>query len=107
MTAFCDPAVPAVCCILYVEHERDDVSVLYNIFLSFVSYKAFLFRCSHASAALHEFVIRYRLRPYESALEVGMDLSGCLRRLGALLDRPGSAFVFSCGQERDQVEQLI
>src|SRR3546814_16267748 len=43
----------------------------------------------------------------EAAFEVGVDDAGGLRRLGALLDRPGPRFLRPRREEGDEVEELV
>ena len=72
---------------------------MHDIFLAFGAEQAFFAGGGHAEADFSEFVIGDGLGADEAALEVGVYLAGCLRSLGAVLDGPGAALVFACGQE--------
>ena len=47
------------------------------------------------------------LRPYEAALEIGVDLAGGLRRLGALRYRPCADLLGASGQEAYEPQQTV
>ena len=89
-----------------VEPEVDHVAVLDHILLALAAQQALFLGGVDAAAADHV-VVGDDLGPDEAPLDVGVDLSGGLRSLGALADGPGPALVLAVGQEGDQAQQII
>ena len=67
---------------LYVKPEQDNVPVLDDVLLALAADQALLLGGGHGAAG-HQVVKGDDLRPDEAPLEVGVDLAGCLGRLGA------------------------
>ena len=78
---------------LDVEQELNDVAVPHDIFLAFGALQAGSLDGGIIKVAAGQIVIPNDLGPDKAALKVGMDLAGSLRGLGALFDRPGTAFL--------------
>ena len=95
-----------VCCFLHVEAEVDHVAVAHDVLLALAAEKALLLRGGDAAAADHIVKVD-RLGADEAALDVGVDLTGGLRGLGAVSDRPRSALVLAVGEEGDEAEQRV
>ena len=91
---------------LHVEAEVDHIAVLNDVLLALAAEKALLLRGGNAAAADHIVEID-RLGTDKAALDVGVDLAGGLRRLGAVFDRPGAALVLAVGEEGDETEQGV
>ena len=91
---------------LYVEQEVDHVAVLHHILLALGTNQS-LGPGSSQGAARLEIVVGNDLGANEAALKVGVNLTGSLGCLGALLNGPGTALVGSGGQEGDQPQQRI
>src|SRR5690606_24507304 len=91
---------------LHVELEQHHVAVLHHVFLALVAGLAGFAR-SRFAAKRGEVVIGDRLRTDESTLEIGMDYAGSLWSLGALQHCPGTRFLWTRSEERDQVQKLI
>ena len=91
---------------LYVEAEVDHVAVLHDIVLTLTAELPF-FLGGVDAAVLHHVIVGDYLGTDETALNVGVDLTGCLRRLGTLADGPCTALVLTVGQEGDETQQGI
>ena len=89
-----------------VEAEQHHVAVLDDIFLAFGAHLAGLLR-SRLAAEADEILIGDGLGADEAALEIGVDDPGRLRRLRAVLDRPGAGFLGAGGEEGDEVEEVV
>ena len=72
-----------------VEAEEQHVAVLHDIFLAFVTRLAGFLGGNFAAQA-NEIIVGNGLGANEAAFEIGVDDAGGLRRLGALVDRPGA-----------------
>ena len=94
------------CLKLYVKAEQNHISVLYHIILAFHSDNTFFTRCSEASV-VQKILVVDNFRLDKASLEVRMNLAGCLRCLGSLLDRPCTALILACRQKADQTENTV
>jgi hypothetical protein len=88
---------------LDVETEEDDIAVLYDVVLALHADDSLFPRRCEASV-VEEVLVIDDLRLDESALKIGMDFSGCLRRFRAFFDGPGAALILACRQETDKPE---
>lgn len=84
----------------------NDVSVFHYVVFSFRADQTFFF-CGGKRSALHEIFECDHLGADKASLKVGVDLSGGLRCLCALSDRPRTDFRCTGGEVRDQTEKLI
>ena len=91
---------------LDVETEIDDVAVLHDVFFAFETGEAF-FAGGLAAAAGDQIIVANDLGTDKAAFDVGVDLAGCLRCLGADRDGPGTDLFFTGGQERHQPEHVV
>ena len=89
-----------------VEQEVDNVAVFHDVLLALASKKPLRLGVCQRAAGF-EIVECDDLGTDEATLKIGVDLAGSLRRLGAALDGPRTAFVASSGQEGDQPEQAV
>ncbi len=83
-----------------------DIPVLHLVVPPFQPHLAHLFRAGLALAG-DEIVIGDGFRRNETAFEIGMDDTGCLRRGCTDADRPGAGFFRADGEEGDLVQQLV
>src|SRR5271166_2029562 len=88
------------------EAEVHHVAVGDDIVLAFEPELAGLARARFAAKG-RVVVVSDGLGPDEAALEIAMDDAGGLRRLGALLDRPGARLLRPDGEEGDEVQERI
>ena len=72
------------------------IAVSHDIFLTFAAEQALFLGDSHGAAGL-KILESYDFGTDETALKVGMDLSGRLRCLGATGDGPGANLVLTAG----------
>src|SRR5271170_3739566 len=91
---------------LHIETEMHDVAVLHDVFRAFEPHLAGILGAL-LTAAGDEIVIGDRLSADEAFLEIGVDGAGALRRLAALGYRPGSGFLRSDREERDEAQQRV
>ena len=92
--------------VLYIKPEQHDITILNYIVLSFQAHQTFFF-CRRMGTAGHQVVIADNFGFDKSAFKIGMDLSGGLRRLGAIFNGPCTGFGWSGGQIADQAEQTV
>jgi len=90
----------------HIKPEQGHIAVLHDILFSFTADQAFFLAGGHA-AQIPERFEGNDLGTDEAALEIGVDLAGCLRRLGALGDGPGAALVLAAGQEGNEAQQVV
>ena len=100
------PATRYCCSRLYVEQEIRNVPVLQQVGLAFHAHGAALFGLGHCAGG-DQVVVGDHLGTDKAALDVGVDLAGCLDRRCIAADRPGAHLVRAGGQERDQPEQSV
>ena len=86
---------------LNIEQEVDDVAVLHDVVLAFAAYQALCLGGCHGAAGLH-ILKGDNLSADKAPLKVGVDFTGGLGGLGALLNGPGPAFVRTGGEEGDE-----
>src|SRR5215831_16735238 len=91
---------------LHVEAEIHDIAVLDDVIGTLEAHSARIFGTLLAAIS-GEIVIGDRLGPDKPLLEIGMDSTGGLRRLGSSLDRPGMCFLWSHSEEGDEVKELV
>src|SRR3546814_17736886 len=90
---------------LHVEAEVEDVAVLYQVLRAFDPHLAGFLGAGFAVAG-DEVGARDGLGADEAALEVGVDLTGRFRGLGAAAHGPGACPLGAVGEEGRQVEQV-
>ncbi len=86
------------------ETKVHDVAVRHDIGLALEPHLAGVARAVFAAVS-HVIVVADGFRPDESALEVGVDDGGGLRRLGAPRNGPGGRLLGAGGEIGDQIEQ--
>src|SRR5258708_1821893 len=86
--------------------EMHHVAVGNNVILAFEPHFSGVTRAG-LPIALDEVVIADGFGSDKPAFEIGMDHSGCLRRLGALCDRPGPRFLRSDGKISHEMQKRI
>ena len=69
-------------------------------------HKAFL-SCSCVGTAVEQILIIDNLGFDESALEIGVDFSGCLRCFCSDFDGPCTGLILSCCKEAHEAEQTV
>ena len=89
-----------------VEAEQHHVAVLNDIILAFRPHLAGVAR-SRFAAEIDEVFVGDGLGADEAALEVGVNLSGRLRRLCTAVRRLGARFLWTGGEEGDEAKQLV
>src|SRR6185503_14542881 len=88
------------------EPEVDDVAILHDVLLALEPHLAVFLARVHR-AARHQVIVADNLGADEAALYVAVDFAGGELRRSVARDRPGAAFVFAGGQERDVAEQIV
>ena len=91
---------------LHVKQEVHDIAVLNQVVLAFGADKACFFGGVPATM-LQEVGVAKRLGADEAPFKVGVDHAGALRSLVACMECPGAAFLFTCGKEGAQPENLV
>src|SRR5579884_1290917 len=91
---------------LHVEAEVDYVALAHYVLLALLTYEA------RGAQRVHRFVrdvvvVGDNLRADEAALDIAVDLAGCLRSLGAASDRPGTHFFFAGRQKRHETQEIV
>src|SRR5690606_23530805 len=89
-----------------VEEEVHDVAVLHDVLLALHPQLPLGARVGDA-ARLHQVLVAHHLGADEAALEVGVDLAGRLRRLGAALDGPGAHLLLAGREEGDEPQRVV
>lgn len=92
--------------LLYIKPEKCDIAILHDIVLTLDPGHSKFFGLD-VRAGFHQLFIGCNLSPDKAPLNIGMDLSGCLRRFCALSDGPGACFLWPGSQEGDQAKQLV
>ena len=92
--------------VLDVKPEKHNIPVLHHIILSFNPHKS-LFLRGRVRAAVQKILIIHNLGLDKAALEIRVDLSGSLGRLGADLDGPGACLLLPGRQVADESENAV
>ena len=91
---------------LYVKQEVHDVTILDSVFLTLCR-KLSCGPYGCFGLVVDKILVFDDFGPYKAFFEVGMDDTGRLRSLVALVDGPCPAFVSTCREECLQAEQFV